>query len=280
MNVRRPAVAGLFYPADTRQLADEVDALLRQSAACQPSPPGTPALETYRKPGRLEALIAPHAGYVYSGPVAASAYTRTADASPSISRIVLAGPAHHVPFHGVAVPTVDAFATPLGEVAVDAEARERFVLLPGATMRDDAHADEHSLEVHLPFLQRTLDEFSFLPIVVGDARPELVAGALDSVWTEGTLLIVSSDLSHFLDYESARRTDARTARAIEELQPDDIKAHQACGAVPVRALLHMARRRRLKARTLDLRNSGDTAGSRGQVVGYGAFAFESDAAHA
>jgi AmmeMemoRadiSam system protein B len=218
---------------------------------------------------------------MYSGPVAATAYRLAADSLESISRIVLAGPAHHVPFQGLAVPGVDAFATPLGEVAVDAEARERFTLLPGATVRDDAHADEHSLEVHLPFLQRILDDFSFLPVVVGDARVELVAGALEAAWEgEGTLLIVSSDLSHFLDYESARRTDVQTARAIEELRPDDIKPHQACGAVPVRGLLHVARRRRLSARRLDLRNSGDTAGPKGQVVGYGSFAFESDAARA
>ncbi len=191
------------------------------------------------------------------------------------------GPAHHVPFRGLAVPSVDAFATPLGEIPVDAQARERFTLLPAVTVRDDAHADEHSLEVQLPFLQRILDDFVVLPIVVGDVGAETVAGALEATWeTDETLWIVSSDLSHFLDYESARSTDDATARSIEELRPDKIRPHQACGGIAVRGLLHVARNRGLRARTLDLRNSGDTAGPKGQVVGYGAFAFESEAARA
>ena len=221
-----------------------------------------------------KALIAPHAGYVYSGPTAGVAYARIAPARERIERVVLLGPAHRVPVAGLAAPDASAFATPLGEVPLDGAALERLLELPQVDVLDAAHAFEHSLEVHLPFLQTVLGSFSLVPLVVGDARPEEVAQVLESLWNgPETLIVVSSDLSHYQDYATAQRMDAATARAIETLQPEDIRYEDACGRVPIQGLLLAARRRGLRARTLDVRNSGDTAGPRDAVVGYGAWAF-------
>ena len=185
------------------------------------------------------------------------------------------GPAHRVPFGGLAVPSADAFESPLGLVHVDREAVERVLTLPVIEERDDAHELEHSLEVHLPFLQRIFPGFRLVPLVVGDAAASEVEAALRLLWGgPETVIVVSSDLSHYLDYESARQTDRDTASAIEALRPQDIGPTEACGAVAVNGLLGLAAQRGLRVRTLDLRNSGDTAGSRDRVVGYGAFAFE------
>jgi AmmeMemoRadiSam system protein B len=258
--VRRPAVAGLFYPAEPRELAGEVRALLRGAARGSGPPP--------------RALIAPHAGYVYSGPIAASAFARLGSLRGVIRRVVLIGPSHHVAFRGLAVPSADAFETPLGEVPVDRAAVDRLLSLRQVVERDDAHAREHSLEVQLPFLQEALGTFALVPLAAGDASAEEVAEVLERLVDEpATLVVVSSDLSHYHDYETARRMDARTSRAIESLDPEPLDGESACGCVGMRGLLVLARRRGLSARTLDLRSSGDTAGSRGQVVGYGAYAF-------
>ncbi len=187
---------------------------------------------------------------------------------------MLLGPAHRVPVAGLAAPDAGAFATPLGEIPLDAAALERLLELPQVDVLDAAHAFEHSLEVHLPFLQTVLGGFSLVPLVVGDARPEEVAQVLEAVWNgPETLIVVSSDLSHYQDYATAQRMDAATARAIEALQPEDIRYDDACGRVPIQGLLVAARRKGLRARTLDVRNSGDTAGPRDAVVGYGAWAF-------
>jgi hypothetical protein len=261
-SIRSPAVAGSFYPESPRQLAEAVRAYLA-------------AAETSADAAAPKALIAPHAGYVYSGPTAGVAYARIAPARDRIERVVLLGPAHRVPVAGLAAPDVGAFATPLGEIPLDGAALERLLELPQVSVLHAAHELEHSLEVHLPFLQTVLGSFSLVPLLVGDARPEEVAQALELVWNgPETLIVVSSDLSHYQNYATAQRMDALTARAIEALQPEDIRYDDACGRVPIQGLLVAARRKGLHAHTLDVRNSGDTAGPRDTVVGYGAWAFD------
>ena len=221
-----------------------------------------------------KALIAPHAGYIYSGPVAASAYARLAAARETIERVVLLGPAHRVPFRGIAASSATAFATPMGSVPVDVEAVRSIRALPRVVVLDEAHRLEHSLEVQLPFLQRVMGDFSVVPLLVGDATAEEVAEVLEALWGgPATAIVISSDLSHYHDYETARRLDAATSRAIEELRPDDIGPDQACGRLPIKGLLRVARAHGLKATTVDLRNSGETAGPRRDVVGYGAWVF-------
>jgi hypothetical protein len=256
--VRPAAVAGLFYPAGAAELAEAVRACLRAA----PSEAGAPPW----------ALIVPHAGYVYSGPIAGTAYARLAALRGRVRRVVLIGPSHHVAFRGLAVPSAAAFATPLGDVPVDRAALRRLLALPQVVERDDAHAREHSLEVQLPFLQEVLGSFDLVPLAAGEASAEEVAEVLELLADEpGTLVVVSTDLSHYHDYATARRLDAATSRAIEELRPDALGWESACGRVGLGGLLLLARRRGLEARTLDLRSSGDTAGGRDRVVGYGAY---------
>jgi AmmeMemoRadiSam system protein B len=263
--VRPPAVAGIFYPDDPRELEAEVRRHLEAArAALGPEEARAPAPRS---------LIAPHAGYVYSGPIAASAYARVASARGKLQRVLLLGPAHRVPVRGLGASSSAAFATPLGHVPLDRDAIERTLELPQVELADAAQAPEHSLEVQLPFLQVVLGDFSLVPFVVGDAAPDEVAEVIELFWDDpGTLLVVSSDLSHYYPYDTARRMDEATTRAIEALRPQDIGFEQACGRIPVQGLLVSARRRGLGARTLDLRSSGDTAGSRDAVVGYGSYA--------
>jgi AmmeMemoRadiSam system protein B/AmmeMemoRadiSam system protein A len=254
----------MFYPADAAELDATVRAMLAEAG-------GDIRAEA---PGRPKAIIAPHAGYVYSGPVAASAYACLRPIAGEIRRVVLIGPAHRVRLEGIAVSAAEAFTTPLGPVPVDTAAVAAISTLPQVTRLEPAHADEHCLEVHLPFLQEILGTFSIVPMLVGRASGEEVAEVLERLWGgPETLIVVSSDLSHYLDYDSARRLDAETTRAIEALSPDEIGYEQACGRVPVAGLLELARRRGLVVTTLDLRNSGDTAGDRRRVVGYGAWLF-------
>ena len=262
--IRQPAVADRFYPGDPAELGRMLDALLAESPASAASRPGTTP---------PKALIVPHAGYIYSGPIAATAYATLAPVHDRIHRVVLLGPSHRLPFRGLAATSADVFATPLGPVPIDRAAVERALTLPQVHLLDAAHAQEHSLEVQLPFLQRVLDDFSLVPLVVGEAAPESVAEVLDLLWGgPETLILVSSDLTHYLDYRTAQRIDAATSEAIEALRPESIGSDQACGRAPLNGLLTLARRRGLQAETLDRRNSGDTAGSRDQVVGYGAYA--------
>ncbi len=261
MQITRPAaVAGTFYPADKHQLQAMVQSYLDHT---------TPA-------GSLpKAIIAPHAGYVYSGPVAASVYARLRQGRGRISRVVLFGPAHRVGFRGLAVSSALWFATPLGQIAIDRQACAELATLPCVRELDQAHAQEHSLEVQLPFLQEVLGTFSLVPVVVGDAAPTEVAAALEALWGgDETLIVISSDLSHYHDYATAKRMDAATSKAIESLRLEDIGYDDACGRLPISGLLLAAQRHGLSATTLDLRNSGDTAGPKDQVVGYGAYAFE------
>jgi AmmeMemoRadiSam system protein B len=258
--VRQPAVAGLFYPADPRELRATVRRTLAAAKAAGPVP---------------KAIIAPHAGYVYSGPIAGTVYARVAPSHGTIDRVVLLGPSHHVAFHGLAASGADAFETPLGVIPLDREAIESVLALPGVRVFDRAHAEEHSLEVQLPFLQEVLDRFQLVPFAVGDAPPEEVGAVIERLWGgPETFIVVSSDLSHYHDYDGARRIDEATSRAIEDLRFEDIQYDQACGRDPMNGLLYVARGRGLRASTLDLRNSGDTAGPRDRVVGYGAYAFE------
>ncbi|MBE2258753.1 MAG: AmmeMemoRadiSam system protein B, partial [Rhodobacteraceae bacterium] len=225
---------------------------------------------------RPKAIIAPHAGYVYSGPIAASVYAPLHALRESIRRVVLLGPTHRVAVNGLAAPAVSAFATPLGVVAVDRAAIAAIAPLPQVVVSDAAHALEHSLEVQLPFLQAVLEQFALVPLAVGRASAEQVAEVLDRLWGgDETLIVISSDLSHYLPYPVARATDSETARQIVALEPR-LDHQQACGATPVNGLLLAARRHGLKAQLIDLRNSGDTAGDRSRVVGYGAFAFSSE----
>jgi AmmeMemoRadiSam system protein B len=263
ISVRRPAVAGLFYPAEPDSLSQTVDEMLATVPSAQTAVP--------------KAIIAPHAGYVYSGPIAASAYALLKRARDTIDRVVLLGPTHRVAVRGLALPSVDRFATPLGDVEIDKDAVGALRALEQVVVSDEAHALEHSLEVHLPFLQTVLGKFRLVPLAVGHTEPEDVAAVLDRVWGgPETLIVVSSDLSHYLSYREARSIDRATCEAILELR-SDIDHDHACGATPVCGLALAARRRRMKPELLDLRNSGDTAGDKSRVVGYSAFAFYENA---
>jgi len=260
MNIRSAAVAGTFYPEKAGVLSDTVDALLRQA-------------KVVTLPAAPKALIAPHAGYIYSGPVAANAYARLLPFADSISRVVLLGPTHRVPVRGLALPGTEAFDTPLGRVPLDVEAMRSLDDLPQVHVFDAAHSREHSLEVHLPFLQKALKKFSLVPLAVGDTSPEQVAEVLERLWGGNeTLIVISSDLSHYLPYDLARDIDRQTTDNIAALRWP-ISHDQACGATPINGLLVAAKKHPLKARLIDLRNSGDTAGDKNQVVGYAAFAF-------
>ncbi len=262
-DVRAAAVAGLFYPGARNELTAELHAHLAAGAPSSGSGGAGP-----------KGLIVPHAGYVYSGAIAGRGYARLAAVRNAIRRVVLFGPAHRAPVRGLALPSVRAFATPLGEVLLDIEAARLALALPQVVRDDAAHAREHSLEVQLPFLQRSLEDFRIVPFAVGDATPGEVAEVIELLWGgPETLIVVSSDLSHYQRYAEARATDRATADAILALSPQ-IDHQQACGATPINGLLIAARRHGLRPELLDLRNSGDTAGDKSRVVGYASFAFD------
>ncbi|MCU0772358.1 MAG: AmmeMemoRadiSam system protein B [Verrucomicrobia bacterium] len=255
--VRAPAVAGMFYPDEPSRLRRAIESYMSGDPVS-----GLRAAKAY---------ILPHAGYVYSGPVAGTGYRQLRAGRGHVRRVVLLGPSHRVAFQGLAVSRHDGFATPLGVVTVDREAIETLRDLPQVVELDRAHQHEHSLEVHLPFLQVALGEFKVVPLVVGEAGEREVAEVLDQLWGgPETCIIISTDLSHYQDYDTARRLDLETAGRIERLEP--VAPEQACGAVALAGLLRAARTRRMTVHRLDLRNSGDTAGPRDRVVGYGAFA--------
>lgn len=263
MTERAPAVAGSFYPADPRLLSQAIRGYLREAA---------PSAEPGDRPPK--ALIAPHAGYMYSGPVAACAYVLLQPFRDQIRRVVLLGPAHYVSFSGLAAPSVDSFRTPLGQISLDRDAMDLLLDLPFVRQMDLAHAQEHSLETQLPFLQTVLAEFSLIPLLAGAASPAQVSQVLERLWGgEETLIVISSDLTHFHDHATAARLDRRTADAIEQMDAGAIGSKDACGRLAIQGLLECARAHRLTPRLLDLRNSGDTAGARDSVVGYGAFSF-------
>jgi AmmeMemoRadiSam system protein B len=262
-HIRPAATAGSFYPGAAATLAQDVRGLLAAAGTARGRTP--------------KAMIVPHAGYIYSGAVAAHAYARLAPLRDVIHRVVLLGPAHRVPLRGLALPVAAAFATPLGTVDIDTQAAAAALALPQVTASDVAHNLEHSLEVQLPFLQSVLAEFSIVPFAVGAVSAEKVAEVIDLLWGgPETLILVSSDLSHFHGYADAREIDRGTVAGILAFEP--LTDHeQACGATPVNGLLLCARRRGMHVELLDMRNSGDTAGNRSRVVGYASLAFSEDA---
>lgn len=268
--IRQPAVAGAFYPGQESVLLGTVSSLLA-AARGELSPHVTVATP--------KALIVPHAGYVYSGLMAARGYVQLAGLRETVRRVVLMGPVHRVPVRGMALPGVDAFATPLGNVQIDSEAVSAVASLRQVVVSPAAHAMEHSLEVQLPFLQSVLDDFKLLPLAVGDATPDEVAQVLETLWGgPETLIVISSDLSHFMPYASARITDSETVDRIMALH-GPLTHEQACGGTPINGLLLAARRHQLQPQLLGLCNSGDTAGDKHRVVGYAAIAF-SEPSHA
>ena len=255
---RPPAVAGLFYPEDPEELVSDVEGLLE-------------AVEAPTRPSGARAVIAPHAGYVYSGPIAASAF-RALEGSGS-TKVILVGPSHFVRFRGLALPTAASFALPGGSIEVDPDLAARAAALAPVRLLDEAHEREHALEVELPFLRAILGSFSILPLVVGEATPEEVRDVLEALWDpDESLLVVSSDLSHYLSYGEARRADTETAAQVLRLE-SPLEPWRACGATAIDALTLIAGSRGLAPRLHDLRNSGDTAGGTDRVVGYGAFSY-------
>ena len=257
---RQPAVAGAFYPANPDQLRIMLHQYLNEAASSDKIP---------------KAIIAPHAGYIYSGAIAASAYARLTKARDRINRVVLIGPSHRVAFRGLSVSSAEAFVTPLGNIFVDQEAVQKIIHLPFVEYIEQAHTFEHSLEVQLPFLQEVLDNFTIVPIVAGDATPDQVDQVLKALWGgDETLIVISSDLSHYHDYATAQQLDQSTTRMIEQLQYDQLNFDSACGRVPVSGLLKFAKEHSFNIKTIDLRNSGDTAGDKNRVVGYGAYVID------
>lgn len=258
--IRPAAVAGMFYPANPAQLHAEIQEMLSAVSPGESVP---------------KAIIVPHAGYIYSGAIAATAYAQLTPARDQINRVVLLGPCHRVPLSGLATTSADYFETPLGSIPIDREAINNILPLTQVQEFDLTHQQEHSLEVQLPFLQEVLEEFTLVPLVVGDTTARDIHEVLELLWGgDETLLVISSDLSHYHDYKTAQTMDSRTCRAIERLDSNGIDYEQACGRNPVSGLLHAAQQHHMKVTTLDLRNSGDTAGSKDQVVGYGAWMFE------
>ena len=258
---RLPVCAGRFYPSNAAELRATVRGLIAAATVVEGPAP--------------KAIVAPHAGYAYSGPVAASAHARFQPARDNIRRVILVGPSHYANLSGLATSSADAFVTPLGPVPLDQEAIAETRSLPQVIVLDEAHEPEHCLEVQLPFLQMIVPEFTLVPLLAGDASDEDIAAVLAALWYgPETRVVVSSDLSHYHAYAQAKTMDRTTAEIIEALRGEQLDGDRACGFRPIRGLLSLARRYRLNPRCLDLRNSGDTAGGRDRVVGYGAFSFD------
>jgi AmmeMemoRadiSam system protein B len=265
MSTRAAAVAGYFYDANAGRLQHHVNQLLSAESANAESaiPRAFP-----------EALIVPHAGYVYSGSTAAYAFRCLLTDPDQVNRVLLIGPAHRVYVDGMAIPSVDYFATPLGEVELDRDGLEQISRLPGVKISDEAHREEHSLEVQLPFLQTVLHDFKLVPVVVGgaDTDTDTVATVIDALGADPTtLVVISSDLSHFLSYQDARRVDAITCEHILH-KSTTLKGEEACGARAINGLMAARKFQALDVSLLHACNSGDTAGKPDRVVGYAAFA--------
>jgi len=262
--IRPAAVADMFYPGDELKLTEQMQGFIHE----KPS-------ETTEVP---KAIIVPHAGIVYSGAIAAAAYRSLLQYRHVIRKVILLGPAHRVYLRGLALPTVDQFQTPLGKIDLDTKTIQKLVDdFPQVSLSDKAHAEEHSLEVQLPFLQQVLASFRLIPLVVGDASKREVADVIEHLWGgEECLIIISTDLSHFHPYDEAKKLDTITAHHIEAFQGDKVGDHAACGRIPMRGLLHVAKEKGMSIQRFDLRNSGDTSERKDQVVGYGAWGlFES-----
>ena len=266
-SVRPPAVASLFYPGEAAELKQNLREMLEKASEAEDPNEDLPAGQ------HLRALIVPHAGYVYSGTTAALAYHLLRKNRDDFHRILLLGPAHRVWLEGIAFPGTDAFETPLGRIPLAKQQIRELLRFPEVQLRDDAHQDEHCLEVQLPFLQEILNEFELIPAVVGEISPDSLSGLLENLLEDPqNLLLLSTDLSHFHSYSEAQAIDQKTAEAIESFEDEKILPEQACGAHPLRGLLRHARIQGWKIQRLGLCNSGDTAGSKDRVVGYGAWA--------
>lgn len=266
---RSPAVAGTFYPSNPVALRNMVKEMLAASAGSN----NLANVASTKNPG---AIIVPHAGYVYSGQVAAQAYAFIRQSANEINRVVLLGPAHRVALRGMALSSADNFQTPLGAIPLDKTANTQLVLLPQVAVNNDAHALEHSLEVQLPFLQEVLHEFKLVPIVVGETSPEDIYTVLNYLSNnindnEKTLIVISTDLSHFENYENATSHDRNTSESINNLDYENIDYGDACGRNPLNGLLYFARKKNLQIQNLALQNSGDVSGEHDRVVGYGAY---------
>jgi len=260
MTTRPAAVANMFYSGDAPTLLHDIKKYIAKVIPGSTTP---------------KAIIVPHAGYHYSGTVAAHAFAQIQQARHSIKKVVLLGPCHRVPLNGLALPSVDYFETPLGKIPLDREAMDNILQLPQVQIFDQTHQQEHSLEVQLPFLQQILDDFDLVPLVVGDASSSEVSEVIERLWGgDETLIVISSDLSHFMDYDTAMLFDGKTCAAIESLNGDALHFKDACGRIPIQGMLESASRRHMKVTTLDMCNSGDTTGARDRVVGYGAWMFE------
>lgn len=258
--IRPAAVAGTFYSENPAQLHADVQEMLAHLPSGNSAP---------------KAIIVPHAGYIYSGPIAASAYAQLVAARHTINRVILLGPCHRVPLSGLATSSADYFETPLGPITIDRDLINNTLQLAQVEEFDLTHQQEHSLEVQLPFLQEVLEAFTLVPLVVGDASAADIHEVLELLWGgDETLIVISSDLSHYHDYTTAQAMDALTCKAIENLDGNAIDNEQACGRNSVLGLLRAAQQHSMKVTTLDLRNSADTAGNKDQVVGYGAWMFE------
>ena len=260
LSIRKAAVAGQFYPDDPLQLQETIAGLLSEAGSSE------------NNAVQPKAIIVPHAGYIYSGLAAASAFASLLPFRKKITRVVLLGPSHRVGFKGLAVSNADYFQTPLGNIRIEKDSIDHILSLPQVSSIDEAHQFEHSLEVELPFLQEVLDDFSLIPIVVGDADSQTVSEVLELLWgSEETLIVISSDLSHFYDYKNAQQRDKATCQSIENLSPELINYDDACGRNPIKGMLVSAQKHNLTVTTLALCNSGDTAGDKDRVVGYGAW---------
>ena len=256
--IRQPAVAGMFYPADKESLENDIQHYIEEA--------------NYEIDVIPKAIIVPHAGYIYSGPIAATAYKQIIPFKDKINRVVLLGPSHRVAFNGLAVPKSDIFNTPLGNITIDQESIRLISNLPQVSISEQAHREEHSLEVQLPFLQEILGDFLLTPLVVGNANRHDVAEVIAKLWPdEHTLIVISTDLSHYHEYNEAKQIDQYTSNAIKNLKPDLIDYDNACGRNGLLGLMTVAEEKNLAIDVLDLRNSGDTAGDKNRVVGYGAY---------
>jgi hypothetical protein len=262
--IRPSSVAGTFYPGNNQDLRTTVERLLAEVSP----------LEGHVPPKAPKAIVVPHAGYVYSGSMAARAYAQLIPVRDQITRVILLGPCHRVAVRGLALSSAEAFSTPLGPIELDQHASDHIKMLPQVSVFDQTHRDEHSLEVHLPFLQVVLGDFKLVPLVVGDSSNEEIVQVLDTLWGgPETLIVISTDLSHFLDYDEANAIDTRTCHMIEQLNSEDISRDQACGRIPLKGFLSLAKHKSMRVETLGMNNSGDTAGSKDRVVGYGSWAF-------
>ncbi len=260
MTTRQPAIAGTFYPASPEALHRLLDRCWAARQMVDLPPP--------------KAMIAPHAGMVYSGPIAATAYSTLEPVAERIRRVVLLGPSHHFGFEGFAIPAARRWATPLGDVPLDGAAMAMLATRSDVQVSDPAHAREHCLEIHLPFLQRVLGSFELVPIAVGQVEPQAGGELLRDLWGgPETLIVVSSDLSHFFDQQTAQQVDRSTTLAIEAMGAHAVLQADACGRHPIACLLAEASRRGMTMKTVDVRTSADTAGDPDRVVGYGSYLF-------